>query len=105
MFDPRVFRDPVFAAAAAVGFAYGMGLYGSTFLVPLFVQTVSGFSVLEAGILLLPGGLLLAASIPPAGRLTDRHSPHYIVCAGLLTVLPELLQRGAGRVYALVLER
>lgn len=84
MFDPRVFRDPVFAAAAAVGFAYGMGLYGSTFLVPLFVQTVSGFSVLEAGILLLPGGLLLAASIPPAGRLTDRHSPHYIVCAGLL---------------------
>lgn len=84
MFDPRVFRDPVFAAAAAVGFAYGMGLYGSTFLVPLFVQTVSGFSVMEAGILLLPGGLLLALSIPPAGRLTDRHSPHYIVCAGLV---------------------
>lgn len=84
MFDPRVFRDPVFAAAAAVGFAYGMGLYGSTFLVPLFVQTISGFSVMDAGILLLPGGLLLALCIPLAGRLTDRHSPHYIVCAGLV---------------------
>lgn len=83
MFDPRVFRDPVFAAAAAVGFAYGVGLYGSTFLVPLFVQTISGFSVMKAGILLLPGGLLLALCIPLAGRLTNRHSPHYIVCAGL----------------------
>jgi EmrB/QacA subfamily drug resistance transporter len=83
MFDPRVFRNPAFAAASAVGFAYGMGLYGSTFLMPLFVQTISGFSVLEAGMLLLPGGLVLALCIPLAGRLTDRHSPHYIVCAGL----------------------
>ncbi|MCB1910931.1 MAG: DHA2 family efflux MFS transporter permease subunit [Rhodocyclaceae bacterium] len=83
MFDPRVFRNPVFAAASVVGFAYGMGLYGSTFLVPIFVQTISGFSVLEAGLLLLPGGMLLALCIPPAGRLTDKHSPHLIVCAGL----------------------
>jgi EmrB/QacA subfamily drug resistance transporter len=83
MFDPRVFRNPAFAAASAVGFAYGMGLYGSTFLVPLFVQTIAGFTALEAGMLLLPGGLLLALCIPVAGRLTDRHSPHFIVCAGL----------------------
>lgn len=84
MLDLQVFCNPVFAAAAAVGFAYGLGLYGSTFLVPLFVQTISGFSVIDAGILLLPGGLLLALCIPLAGRLTDRYSPHYLVCAGLV---------------------
>lgn len=86
MFDPAVFRSRVFAAASLVGFAYGMGLYGSTFLVPLFVQTISGYSALEAGLLLLPGGLLLALCIPPAGRLTDRHSPHIIVCVGLASL-------------------
>lgn len=83
LFDPRVFTSQTFAAASAVSFAYGMGLYGSTFLIPLFVQTVAGFSVLEAGVLLLPGGLVLAVFIPLAGRLTDRHSPHYVVCMGL----------------------
>ena len=83
LFDPRVFQSRTFTLASVVGFAYGMGLYGSTFLIPLFVQTIAGYTALQAGLLLLPGGLVLALVIPHAGRWTDRTSPHRVICTGL----------------------
>lgn len=83
MLELRLFHEPGFAAASLVALAYGMGLYGSTYVVPLFVQTIVKYSAAQSGVLLLPGGLVLAMSIMIAGRLTDRVSSHYVVIAGL----------------------
>ena len=83
MLELRLFQEPGFAAASLVAVAYGMGLYGSTYVVPLFVQTIVKYSAAQSGVLLLPGGLVLAATIMIAGRLTDRVSSHYVVMAGL----------------------
>lgn len=40
LLDLRVFASPPFAAAAAVSFVLGAGLYGTTYLLPVFVQQI-----------------------------------------------------------------
>lgn len=62
---------PQFASAAAVAFVFGMAIYGSTYLVPVFVQIVQDFSPSQAGLLLMPGGILLAFVFPISGWLAD----------------------------------
>ncbi|HEY3488977.1 MAG TPA: DHA2 family efflux MFS transporter permease subunit [Candidatus Deferrimicrobiaceae bacterium] len=83
LLDLRIFSNRQFAAAAAVSFVYGVGIYGSTYLIPLLVQTVSGYDPMRSGLLLLPGGLVLAVAIFIAGHLTDRYPAWLIVSSGL----------------------
>jgi DHA2 family multidrug resistance protein len=78
-----LFANRSFRAALVVAFAYGLGLFGSTYLVPVFVQDVAGYSPARAGNLLLWPGLVLAGTIALSGRLTDRASPRHVVAAGL----------------------
>jgi len=80
----RVLADGRFAAAASVAFIMGAGLFGSVYLVPLFVQTVQGYSPLAAGLLLMPPGLVMGAFLPLGGYLTDRLPAHWLIIAGLL---------------------
>jgi EmrB/QacA subfamily drug resistance transporter len=72
-----------FRAASIVAFAYGLGLFGSTYLVPVFVQDIAGYSPARAGNLLLLPGLVLAGAIALAGRMTDVVEPRRIVLGGL----------------------
>jgi EmrB/QacA subfamily drug resistance transporter len=78
-----VYGNPKFLAASIVAFILGMGLFGSTYLIPLFVQTVQGYSPTEAGLLLMPAGLALGAVSPLAGRIADRVPPYTLIILGL----------------------
>ncbi len=79
----KVFGISRYAAAAAVALIFGAGIYGSTYLVPLFVQTVQGYTPTRSGELLMPSGLVLALVFPISGRLTDRLQAYTMVVAGL----------------------
>lgn len=83
LLDLRLVRHRPFRMGAAVAFVYGMGLFGSTYLVPVFMQTALHFPPSEAGAALLPAGLVLAGTIPLAGRLADRFAPYALVAGGL----------------------
>ena len=63
---------------------FGVGLFGSTYLVPLFVQTVQHLTPYAAGLLLMPGGLILAVFLPLGGYLSDRVPARPLIVAGLL---------------------
>ncbi|MDH5537689.1 MAG: DHA2 family efflux MFS transporter permease subunit, partial [Betaproteobacteria bacterium] len=65
--DLRVFANARFTAAAAVSIIYGAGIFGSTYLVPLFVQTVQHATPLAAGLLLMPAGLVMGVLMPFGG--------------------------------------
>ncbi len=80
----RVFANPRFVAASAVGVIYGAGIFGSTYLVPLFVQTVQHATPLAAGMLLMPAGLVMGVLMPISGYMSDRISPTFLVITGLL---------------------
>ena len=80
----RVLANVRFAAAAAVAFIFGVGLFGSTYLVPLFVQTVQHFTPMAAGLLLMPAGFMLGLFFPIGGYLSDRFPARGLIIAGLL---------------------
>ncbi|WP_209442241.1 DHA2 family efflux MFS transporter permease subunit [Neoroseomonas oryzicola] len=83
MLNPRLFAVRGFACSAAVGLVYGAGLFGSTYLAPLFVQTVQGYTPTRAGLLLMPAGLAMVLVFPIAGRLADRLPPWLPIGIGL----------------------
>jgi len=83
LLDPRLFRSRPFAMGGVVAFIYGMGLFGSTYLVPVFMQSALQFPPSQAGAALMPAGLVLALTIPLGGRLADRFPPHALVAIGL----------------------
>ena len=92
-----LFRHRPFAAASVVAFAYGIGLFGSTYLVPVFVQDIAHYSAAEAGNLLVAPGIALAIAISAGGHLTDRMQAAPIVVAGLaLFALSSLLLAFSG---------
>jgi MFS transporter, DHA2 family, multidrug resistance protein len=93
----RLFRHRPFAGASIVAFAYGIGLFGSTYLVPVFAQEIAHYSAAEAGYLLVPPGIALAFAIAVGGRLTDRMHAAPIIVAGLaLFALSSLLLAFSG---------
>ncbi|MFW6093952.1 MAG: DHA2 family efflux MFS transporter permease subunit, partial [Pseudomonadota bacterium] len=81
--EMRLFLNARFVAAALVTFTMGMGLYGSTYVFPLFLQTISQLIATDAGLLMAPAGLVMAALFPVAGRLADLTSHRAMVLVGL----------------------
>ncbi len=71
-----LFQNPRFAMGCVVAFLYGMALFGSTYLLPVYMQLALGLSAARTGWILLPGGVALALTIGAVGRLLDR-KPHY----------------------------
>jgi EmrB/QacA subfamily drug resistance transporter len=78
-----VFTYPRFTRGALVAFIYGAALFGSTYLLPVFMQIALGLPPSQAGAVLLPAGIALAVVIPVVGRLsTPANRAEYII-AGL----------------------
>lgn len=80
----KLFARPGFALAGLVIFATGVAVYGSTYLVPLFVQLVQHYSPTGAGEILAPAGVAMALCFPLAGRLSDRIDARIMLCAGVV---------------------
>ena len=77
------YKNPRFLAAAIVSFILGVGLYGSTYLAPLFVELIQGYTPTSAGLMLLPAGLALGVLAPISGKMADRFPPHLLIILGL----------------------
>ena len=80
----KVLFNGRFASAGAVACLFGAGLFGSVYLVPLFVQTVQGYTPLAAGKLLAPAGIMLGLFMPIGGYLSDHVPARALVVSGLL---------------------
>ncbi|MNV61293.1 Major Facilitator Superfamily protein [compost metagenome] len=68
---------------SVVAFIYGTALFGSTYLLPGFMQLGLELSASMVGTLMLPAGLVRAATIALVGRLADRQPAHLLVSVGL----------------------
>ena len=79
----RLFMHQPFTMGAIVAFVYGIGLFGSTYLLPIYLQAALDYSPSKSGFVLLPAGLALAITMPVAGRLADKLRASRLVTAGL----------------------
>lgn len=84
--DLHLFKDRTFGVSNLLMFMLGFALLGSTLLLPLFSQTLLGYTAEEAGLSLMPGGFTIILLLPLVGFLLSRYSPRWLLLVGL-TVL------------------
>ncbi|WP_311224026.1 MULTISPECIES: DHA2 family efflux MFS transporter permease subunit [unclassified Acidovorax] len=83
LMDLRIFQYRPFAMGSIVAFIYGTALFGSTYLLPVFMQLGLQLSASHVGTIMLPAGIVLAITIPLVGRLADTQPTHLLVSTGL----------------------
>ncbi len=84
--DLHLFRDRTFGISNLLMFMLGFALLGSTLLLPLFMQTMLGYTAQRAGLALMPGGFTIMLLLPLVGFLLSRYTPRWLLLVGL-TVL------------------
>jgi DHA2 family multidrug resistance protein len=82
--DLRLFRERNFAVSNLLIFGLGFALFGSTVLVPQFLQTLLGYTATESGKVLSPGGVAVMLILPITGALINRVGPKALITVGLI---------------------
>jgi DHA2 family multidrug resistance protein len=81
---PRIFRDVNFVSGILVMFTVGTVLLSSAALLAPYLQTLGGYSVSEAGLLMVPRGVGTMVAMMAAGRLTNRIDPRLLMFVGVV---------------------
>lgn len=89
LLDLRVFTFQAFRKSLLVTLLAMVSLFGMILVFPLYLQQVRGLNTLTTGLLLLPGGVVMAVLSPITGRLYDRYGPRglMLIGTGLLSVM------------------
>ncbi len=81
----RVLKNGNLRVGTILSFILGFGLYGSTFIIPLYTQSTLGWTATQAGMLLIPSALTTAFMMPIIGRLLQKGvRQQYMVAIGML---------------------
>ena len=81
--DFHLLKDRNFAISTFSMFSLGFVLYGSTVLLPVFMQELLGYSATQSGMALSPGGIVIMMFMPLVGFLISRVQPRWLVVFGL----------------------
>jgi len=82
--DLRTFDDRNFSIGCLLSFVLGMGLFGSVYLMPVFLAYVRGHNALEIGEIMLVTGMAQLAAAPAAVVLVQRFDERALTAAGFL---------------------
>jgi len=80
----NLFKDFNFAFTNAILFIFGLGMFGSTFLLPLYLQNSMGYTAFQSGMFFLPVGLIQGAVAPITGIVSDKFSPKIPAVIGIV---------------------
>ena len=83
--DIRAFTDRNFGLGSAFSFVLGIGLYGLTYLYPLYLGQVRGYNALMIGETMFVSGVAMFLTAPIAGRLMSKVDPRLMLIAGFLS--------------------
>jgi EmrB/QacA subfamily drug resistance transporter len=81
--DLTLFKIPTFAAASIITVSRSIGLFGSIFLIPIFVQQQLHYTALQSGLLMLPSSILMAMIFPAFGKMADKVGPRWPSVIGI----------------------
>jgi len=77
----RVLKNTNLRIGAILAFVQGFGLFGSTFIIPLYTQSILGWDATQSGLLMLPSTLMVAVMMPMIGMLIQRGASQKILIA------------------------
>ncbi len=82
--DVRLFTEPVFLSGTVIGGVMFAMLFSLTFLLPVFMQEVLGFTATQSGLALMPRTLVMMLITPVVGKFYNKVSPRVVVAIGVI---------------------
>lgn len=80
----RVLKNGNLRVGTILSFIMGFGLYGSTFIIPLYTQGSLGWTATQSGMLMIPAALTTAVMMPLIGKMLEKGVPQqYMVASGM----------------------
>jgi len=89
--DFHILKERNYMLATVSMLVLGFVLYASTALLPLFLQTLLGYTAMLAGMVLSPGGIVVLFCMPLVGILLRRYEARWLVVFGVLVSATGLL--------------
>jgi EmrB/QacA subfamily drug resistance transporter len=89
-----LFRHRNFSVSMVLALFRAVGLFGGVFLLPIFLESLVGYSTIQTGLWMMPGAAAVGLTMPIAGRLSDRFNPKGLVVAGTLITAFSLISYG-----------
>ena len=86
LIDFSLFGNLNFAAGNATGLLLSASMMGAFFTIPIFLQSVLGYSAVKAGLVMAPMSVVIIFAAPLAGALSDRLGSRWIVAAGMFVL-------------------
>lgn len=84
----RIFKYKMFTLTTIINVIVTMAMFSGMILMPIYMQNIHGFSPLEAGFMLLPGGVVMGIMSPITGKLFDKYGAKWLAIIGLaITIL------------------
>jgi MFS transporter, DHA2 family, multidrug resistance protein len=83
--DLKVFKDRNFAIGTVLIFMFGVGIYSTVTVLPLFYQELLGYTAFTAGLVVAPRGLGAICGMPIIGFLSNRVDPRFLLTFGFFT--------------------
>ena len=81
----RVLGNTNLMVGTLLSFLLGFGLYGSTFVIPLYTQGLLGWTATQSGLLMIPAALMTAVMMPIIGKMLEKGVPQqYLVALGMI---------------------
>ena len=81
----RVLKNTNLATGVIMSFILGFGLYSSTFIIPIYLQSILSWTATEAGLLLVPSSITTAFMMPLIANMLNKGiSPKHLVLAGVI---------------------
>jgi MFS transporter, DHA2 family, multidrug resistance protein len=84
LLDLRLLKNHNFGIANIILVIFSLGMFGSTFLLPIYLQNSLGYSALQAGSVFLPVGIIQGIVAPISGRISDKLSPKIPLLIGVI---------------------
>jgi DHA2 family multidrug resistance protein len=83
----RLLRNVPLSVGSSIGLIFGIGLFGTTFLLPQFTQDLLGYTAYDSGLVLFPRAISLFLIMPVVGWLYKKMNIHVMVGFGLLAIV------------------
>jgi len=79
----RIYKYPMFALGSAISIIVSMAMFSGMILTPAYVQSIRGIDPFKAGLMMLPGALVMGIMSPITGKLFDKFGPRILAIIGL----------------------
>jgi DHA2 family multidrug resistance protein len=83
LIDLRLLLNHNFGIANLIMIIFSIGMFGSTFLMPIYLQNSLGYSALQAGSVFLPVGIIQGVVAPISGKISDKINPKIPILIGI----------------------